>query len=230
MLSVPQRVKAMLSGYLPSFSSASFSMSFRTTSSATSTAACVGIDEGSRACMLRPVGSTSGLRMGSPPGAGMRNCPLSNVIIPGSSLFATICFRQNSRYVKTGANRSSLTSGKPASMMACVHGFFAPIIFPKKPPASSKKFFTSFTRPLESVDCKTKARTAKRDAWTIFSFISTSVRIPWLFPRYTSLISRPTEEAMTRGIPSILSSGRSSWAMFTRVAMASSADGGTPTV
>mmetsp|Transcript_29214 Transcript_29214/g.41804 ORF Transcript_29214/g.41804 Transcript_29214/m.41804 type:complete len:245 (+) Transcript_29214:1066-1800(+) len=230
MLSVPHKVKAILSGYMPSLSSASFSNNFFTTSCATSTAAVVGIDDGSNACMFRPVGRTSGLRIGSPPGAGIRNSPFSNCIIPPSSLFATICFKQNSRYLNNGTKRSSFTFGNPAFMIACVHGFLDPVNEANIPAISSMKDLTSFIRPVESVDWSTRALTAQRDALTIFSLSSTSLRIPLLFPRYTSLISRPMEAAITRGRPSILSSGLSNWAMLTKVAIASSADGGMPTV
>jgi hypothetical protein len=48
----------------------SLSRSFSTTLVPHSTAAVVGMLCGSSACMFLPVGSTSGLRMGSPPGPG----------------------------------------------------------------------------------------------------------------------------------------------------------------
>mmetsp|Transcript_24794 Transcript_24794/g.37899 ORF Transcript_24794/g.37899 Transcript_24794/m.37899 type:complete len:231 (+) Transcript_24794:1139-1831(+) len=230
MLSVPQRVNAIDSGNSPPLSTWSFSKSFLTTPSDTSTAAAVGMEEGSKACMLRPVGRTSGLRIGSPPGAGIKNSPFNNSMIPPSSLSATTCFKTNSRYAIRGVRRSSCTSGNPALMIAWVHGFFCPSIPPKKLPSSSNPFLTSLTRPLESVDWLTRARTAARAASVIWSLSSTSLSTPSLFPRYTSLISRPMEEAITRGRLSISSSGRSSCAMLTRVAMASSAEGGTPTV
>ena len=65
MLSVTQRVKATVSGYLPPCSVESRSSSLSTTTEAQSTAAFVGIDWESSACMFLPVGSTSGFRMGS---------------------------------------------------------------------------------------------------------------------------------------------------------------------
>mmetsp|Transcript_328 Transcript_328/g.508 ORF Transcript_328/g.508 Transcript_328/m.508 type:complete len:248 (+) Transcript_328:670-1413(+) len=97
MLSVPQSTKAIDSGYLPSLSCAWRSSSRSTTTLAQSHAAVVGMACGSRACMFLPVGSTSGLRIGSPPGPGSVNLasrPSSSAPI---SLSATTCLRQYSQ-------------------------------------------------------------------------------------------------------------------------------------
>mmetsp|Transcript_27247 Transcript_27247/g.59505 ORF Transcript_27247/g.59505 Transcript_27247/m.59505 type:complete len:226 (-) Transcript_27247:3093-3770(-) len=70
MLSVPHSTRAMVSGQLPLFSIFWRSIRRSTTTPADCMAAEVGIAWGSRAWMFLPVGSTSGLRMGSPPGPG----------------------------------------------------------------------------------------------------------------------------------------------------------------
>mmetsp|Transcript_11267 Transcript_11267/g.45618 ORF Transcript_11267/g.45618 Transcript_11267/m.45618 type:complete len:210 (+) Transcript_11267:1853-2482(+) len=89
---------------------------------------------------------------------------------------------------------------------------------------------TSLTRPVASVEASTNALTAARVASVICCRRSTSARTPLLALRYTSSSSRPSDEAMTRGRPTTSSSGRSISAIDTKVATASSADGGTPTV
>mmetsp|Transcript_21243 Transcript_21243/g.42409 ORF Transcript_21243/g.42409 Transcript_21243/m.42409 type:complete len:251 (+) Transcript_21243:920-1672(+) len=180
MLSVPQRVKATLSGYCPSFSAWSLSRSLLQTASAHSTAAVVGMLWGSSACMLAPVGSTSGLRIGSPPGPGRMYSPSRAEVNAPSSLSATTCLRQNSRYLKRGSSLSSTTSGNPASLIASVQGFFFPIIPANIPPTSSKMFLTSLTRPSLSVDCMTRALTAAREASVILWLRSTSSSFPSL--------------------------------------------------
>mmetsp|Transcript_38127 Transcript_38127/g.78204 ORF Transcript_38127/g.78204 Transcript_38127/m.78204 type:complete len:248 (+) Transcript_38127:816-1559(+) len=97
MLSVPQSVNAIDSGYSPPASAARRSSRRSTTTLAQSTAADVGMDCGSSACMFLPVGSTSGLRMGSPPGPGTMYLPSSAPMSAPSSLSATILVRPTSR-------------------------------------------------------------------------------------------------------------------------------------
>mmetsp|Transcript_11267 Transcript_11267/g.45616 ORF Transcript_11267/g.45616 Transcript_11267/m.45616 type:complete len:271 (+) Transcript_11267:1010-1822(+) len=118
MLSVPHSVNATDSGNAPvSFSRRASSLS--TTRFAQSTAADVGIDCGSSACMFLPVGRTAGFRMGSPPGPGSMYVPSRASASAPSSLSATTCVRQNSRYSKSGVRRgSSAAFAKPASPSA----------------------------------------------------------------------------------------------------------------
>eukprot|EP00959_Pyramimonas_sp_CCMP1952_P383124 8027995-Pyramimonas_sp.AAC.2 len=71
--------------------------------------------------------------------------------------------------------------------------------------------------------------TISRDLSLMSSRRVTSLRTPLSEERYSSSMSRPREAARMRGRPSKSSSGRSMEAMFTRVATASSAEGGTPT-
>jgi len=97
MLSVPHSTSAMVSGYLPPLLSFSRSSSRSTTTRADLMAACVGMDCGSSAWMFLPVGSTEGLRMGSPPGPGSTYSPFSASVSAPSSLSLTTCVRQNSR-------------------------------------------------------------------------------------------------------------------------------------
>mmetsp|Transcript_722 Transcript_722/g.2427 ORF Transcript_722/g.2427 Transcript_722/m.2427 type:complete len:341 (+) Transcript_722:887-1909(+) len=177
MLSVPQSVKATVSGYSPLLSARRRSMRRSTTTLAQSTAAWVGMDWGSRACMFLPVGSTSGLRMGSPPGPGVMNLPSSASTSAPSSLSATTWRRQNSRYSKSGAMSASEASGKPAEAMA----FFQP-----EPPLSASKNLvlalarpvTSSTRPWALVERSTRARTAARHASVMRWSRSTSSSLP----------------------------------------------------
>ena len=70
MLSVPHSTTATVSGQTPPASARCASSRRSTTTSADLTAAAVGIDCGSSAWMFLPVGSTPGLRIGSPPGPG----------------------------------------------------------------------------------------------------------------------------------------------------------------
>mmetsp|Transcript_118494 Transcript_118494/g.330588 ORF Transcript_118494/g.330588 Transcript_118494/m.330588 type:complete len:336 (+) Transcript_118494:932-1939(+) len=223
MLSVPQRVNAMDSG--SSSVSPMRSSSLSTTTSAVSAAAFVGMDCGSKACMFLPVGNTSGLRMGSPPGPGSMNSPLSARKRLGNSLLRTTSPRQTCKYSKSGDNAPSSQSGKPAPARACFQGL---------PPV--KKFmtflmngFTSSTRPSELVDSATKARTAALLASVTLWMRVTSSSTPLSELRYRTSMSRPTDSAMILGKLFTPISGRSSWAMFTSVATLSSAVGGTPT-
>mmetsp|Transcript_63912 Transcript_63912/g.119907 ORF Transcript_63912/g.119907 Transcript_63912/m.119907 type:complete len:331 (-) Transcript_63912:2264-3256(-) len=228
MLSVPQSVNATDSGHLSSLSCLRRSKSLFTTERAQSTAAAVGMLWGSKACMFLPVGSTSGLRIGSPPGPGVMYLPSSADMSAPNSLSATICFRQNSRY----ANRSPILSSamsKPSANKALRHSV-PPVMPAMAEPMPLKKPDTSSMRPSALVEAFTDARTATRVATLIFSFSSTISRRPLLLSRYTSSIFKPLDCASKRGRPTNPSSGRSSSAMFTRVAMASSAVGGTPTV
>ena len=69
ILSVPHKTQAIVSGQVPcSFFCLSISLS--TTDLAAATAAVVGIDCGSSACIFLPLGNTLGFLMGSPPGPG----------------------------------------------------------------------------------------------------------------------------------------------------------------
>mmetsp|Transcript_61229 Transcript_61229/g.189715 ORF Transcript_61229/g.189715 Transcript_61229/m.189715 type:complete len:205 (+) Transcript_61229:1426-2040(+) len=204
MLSVPQRVKAMDSGTSPVCPMRSSSLS--TTTSAVSAAAFVGMDWGSSACMFLPVGRTSGLRMGSPPGPGSMNSPLSARSRLGSSLLRTTSPRQTCRYSKRGVSEPSSHSGKPASASARFQGV---------PPEKKEMMpriteFTSSTRPSELVDSATKDRTAALLASVMLWIRATSSRTPLSEFRYTFSMSRPTDSAMMRGRPLTDMSGRSS--------------------
>ena len=118
MLSVPQSVNATDSGNSP-LSFSNLSNNFSTTRFAHSTAAVVGIDCGSRACIFLPVGKTPGLRMGSPPGPGSMYWPSSASTNAPSSLSATTWRRQNSRYSNKGSSiLSSDAFWKPADARA----------------------------------------------------------------------------------------------------------------
>lgn len=98
MLSVPHSTNATDSGYALSSESWRWRSSSRsTTTLAQSSAAEVGMADGSSACMFLPVGSTSGLRIGSPPGPGVMNEPSSPSSSAPISLSATTCLRQNSQ-------------------------------------------------------------------------------------------------------------------------------------
>mmetsp|Transcript_2728 Transcript_2728/g.2883 ORF Transcript_2728/g.2883 Transcript_2728/m.2883 type:complete len:208 (+) Transcript_2728:1052-1675(+) len=150
MLSVPHRVKATDSGKDPE-SAFIRSNKRSTTTRATSTAAFVGIDCGSRPCMFLPVGRTSGLRIGSPPGPGVMNLPSSASISPPTSLSATTCFRQNSKYSNSGVMSNSFTFGNPASLRAFFTGL-PPVIELKKFIPPFIRGDTVVIRPLPSVD------------------------------------------------------------------------------
>mmetsp|Transcript_39021 Transcript_39021/g.85332 ORF Transcript_39021/g.85332 Transcript_39021/m.85332 type:complete len:201 (-) Transcript_39021:2738-3340(-) len=183
------------------------------------------MDCGSNACMFLPVGSTSGFRMGSPPGPGSMYSPLSAFSSPGSSLLQTISFRQLCRYTKRGLRSSSLTLGKPAASMAFFQG---------EPPyrkdiMSCTTKFGSSTRPCELVLSATSVRTAARQASVISCSRATSSRLPLSALRYTCSAFSPTDAAIMFGRPLTPNSGLSSCAMFTNVATLSSAVGGTPT-
>merc|ERR1719399_2748038 len=106
--------------------------------------------------MLRPVGSTSGLRIGSPPGPGSTNSPFRASTRPPISLSATTCFRHATQYSKIGASWSSGTS-KPFSSRALRIG---------EPPTTLISEFiialASEMRPSSSVTRSTEARTAAR--------------------------------------------------------------------
>mmetsp|Transcript_52399 Transcript_52399/g.156360 ORF Transcript_52399/g.156360 Transcript_52399/m.156360 type:complete len:273 (-) Transcript_52399:412-1230(-) len=172
MLSVPQRVKAMDSGSSPVWPMRSSSRS--TTTSAVSAAAFVGMDCGSSACMFLPVGRTSGLRMGSPPGPGSMNSPFSARKRLGSSLLRTTSPRQTCRYSKRGVSAPSSHSGKPAPASARFQG-----VPPwKKDMTPRMRELTSSTRPSELVDSATKAPTAARLAWVMDWMRATSSRTP----------------------------------------------------
>mmetsp|Transcript_9378 Transcript_9378/g.32626 ORF Transcript_9378/g.32626 Transcript_9378/m.32626 type:complete len:202 (-) Transcript_9378:2428-3033(-) len=97
MLSVPHSTTAIDSGYTPPFSIFWRSSRRSTTTEADCSAAAVGMACGSSAWMFLPVGSTSGLRMGSPPGPGTMYCPSSASLSAPSSLSFTTCSRQNAR-------------------------------------------------------------------------------------------------------------------------------------
>ena len=55
---------------------------------------------------------TSGLRMGSPPGPGRMNFPFKASRRPPSSLSATTCLRQNSKYWKRGVRSWGREGGR----------------------------------------------------------------------------------------------------------------------
>mmetsp|Transcript_39448 Transcript_39448/g.97678 ORF Transcript_39448/g.97678 Transcript_39448/m.97678 type:complete len:213 (+) Transcript_39448:1229-1867(+) len=84
--SSPHRLTLTVSGYAPSLAARCCSMMARATRAPRSAAAGEGMRYGSRAWMLRPVGSTPGpSRSRSPPTAGSRYSPLSAFIAPLSS-------------------------------------------------------------------------------------------------------------------------------------------------
>ena len=179
MLSVPQRTKAIDSGYAPLLSRAWRSRRRSTTTLAQSHAAIVGIACGSSACMLRPVGSTAGLRIGSPPGAGSMKLPSRPSRSAPISLSATTCLRQNSQYSKSGFIASSSTSGKPASAAAFFIGEPAAIMSPTE-------HITEFTwppRPWASVARTTDARTAARTPSVIWLKRLAASRLPASYSR-----------------------------------------------
>mmetsp|Transcript_68140 Transcript_68140/g.190257 ORF Transcript_68140/g.190257 Transcript_68140/m.190257 type:complete len:204 (-) Transcript_68140:67-678(-) len=202
MLSVPQRVKAMDSGLSPCFWS--LSNKRPTTTKAVSTAAFVGIDWGSRACMFLPVGSTSGFRIGSPPGPGSMNSPLSARTRLGSSLLHTISLRQTCKYSKRGFKSFSAQLGKPALARARYQG--EP---PMKKFAKSWNGLGGMTRPSSLVLSDTSARTAARLAMVISCKRLTSSRTPLSAFRYTVSASEPMDSAMIFGKPLMFMSGRS---------------------
>mmetsp|Transcript_40108 Transcript_40108/g.95937 ORF Transcript_40108/g.95937 Transcript_40108/m.95937 type:complete len:256 (+) Transcript_40108:1295-2062(+) len=193
MLSVPQSVKAIDSGSSPVCPM--FSSRRSTTTSAVSAAAFVGMDCGSRACMFFPVGSTSGLRMGSPPGPGSMNSPLRARSRLGSSLLRTTSPRQTCRYSKRVVNGPSSQSEKPVSASARFQG-----VPPWKNDTMPRmKGFTSSTRPSELVDSATRDRTAALLASVMVWMRATSSSTPLSEFRYTFSMSRPTDSAMIRG-------------------------------
>mmetsp|Transcript_1911 Transcript_1911/g.3477 ORF Transcript_1911/g.3477 Transcript_1911/m.3477 type:complete len:236 (-) Transcript_1911:2375-3082(-) len=173
MLSVPHRVSATLSGHLPPISCFWRSSSLSTTTLAQSTAALVGMDCGSSACMFLPVGRTLGLRMGSPPGPGAMYSPSSAPMRPPSSLSATTCSRQKPRYLNRGVRFASGTS-KPSSARALRQG----LLMPTKPCSWTARGLTLSMRPSELADCIAAARTAERVASTICWRRTTSSRTP----------------------------------------------------
>ena len=131
--------------------------------------------------MFLPVGRTSGLRIGSPPGPGTMYLPSRADTRAPSSLSATICLRQNSRYSKSGESESSATS-KPSAESD---------FFQDDPPLRPANAFsrplkigaTSSIRPSALVDESTSERTAARQALVIFTLSSTSSRTPLLLLR-----------------------------------------------
>mmetsp|Transcript_62277 Transcript_62277/g.94036 ORF Transcript_62277/g.94036 Transcript_62277/m.94036 type:complete len:225 (-) Transcript_62277:884-1558(-) len=174
--------------------------------------------------MFLPVGSTSGLRMGSPPGPGRMYLPSRASMSAPSSLSATTWRRQNSRYPKSCAMALS-SRLKPLSLSARFQGV-PPCILSIMPAIG----LTCSTRPAELVLRSTSERTAERTASVISWLKLTSSSTPLLLLRYTSSMSRSRLSARRRGSDLTPSSGRSSEAMLTRVAILSSAVGGTPTV
>mmetsp|Transcript_3193 Transcript_3193/g.5539 ORF Transcript_3193/g.5539 Transcript_3193/m.5539 type:complete len:238 (+) Transcript_3193:1568-2281(+) len=188
---------------------------------------------GSKACKFLPVGSTSGFRMGSPPGPGIMYRPSRAAIKAPSSLSRTTSPKQICKYSNKGVRSSSLTSLKPASSRARFHGelAFIPSILPTKAP--KLKVATFSTRPSLLVEAMTHALTASRHAIVISCKSCTSSNLPRSLMEYTSSMSRSIDSAMMRGrdlIPFSPSSGRSRPAMFTKVAIASCAVGGLPMV
>ena len=176
MLSVPQSVNATDSGSSPlSFSNRS--NNFSTTRFAHSTAAVVGIDWGSRACMFLPVGSTPGLRMGSPPGPGSMYWPSSastsapELVVRDDLAQAELEVLEERlehlvlRRLREARRREGLAVGRLAEHAA--ESFFHHI-------------WTSLTRPWLSVDSSTSARTAARVPCVIFWSNSTSCNTPSL--------------------------------------------------
>lgn len=101
----------MVSGQLPLLSALFRANSRSTTILADWTAAAVGIDWGSRAWMFLPVGNTSGLRMGSPPGPGNMYSPSKPLSNAPSSLSAQTCCKQNSKYSNRGFKAEVSTLG-----------------------------------------------------------------------------------------------------------------------
>mmetsp|Transcript_27653 Transcript_27653/g.70481 ORF Transcript_27653/g.70481 Transcript_27653/m.70481 type:complete len:274 (+) Transcript_27653:1441-2262(+) len=178
MLSVPHSTKAIDSGYSPPLSCCWRSRRRSTTSLAQSHAAVVGIACGSSACMFLPVGSTSGLRIGSPPGPGVMKEPSRPSRSAPISLSATICLRQNSQYLKRPSRSESATSkSRPRSALRI-----------GEPPenmaeSDSATSLTSVTRPCASVERSTDARTAARTPSLISSARRTSARTPPSEPR-----------------------------------------------
>mmetsp|Transcript_22440 Transcript_22440/g.45044 ORF Transcript_22440/g.45044 Transcript_22440/m.45044 type:complete len:283 (+) Transcript_22440:1411-2259(+) len=173
MLSVPHRVRATDSGQTPPLSIFWRSTRRSTTTFAHLTAAEVGIDCGSRACMFFPVGSTLGLRMGSPPGPGVMYSPLSADMRPPSSLSATTCSRQNPRYLNSGVSSLSSTL-KPSSLSALRHGVW----IPTKPWRVTARGLTASMRPSALALSMAAALTAARVASTICWRSATSSSTP----------------------------------------------------
>merc|ERR1712216_554705 len=103
--------------------------------------------------MFLPVGNTPGFLIGSPPGPGSMYCPSKASTSAPSSLSATTCLKQNSKYSKSGSSiLSSEAFTKPCDARALRYG-----AWPNIPPnAFSITFCTSLTLPWESVDSWTK--------------------------------------------------------------------------
>mmetsp|Transcript_9636 Transcript_9636/g.16658 ORF Transcript_9636/g.16658 Transcript_9636/m.16658 type:complete len:272 (-) Transcript_9636:2642-3457(-) len=222
MLSVPHRTTAIDSGNWPSFSAFWRERRRSTTVLAARMAAAVGIACGSRAWMFLPVGSTSGLRMGSPPGPGRTYSPFRARMRARSSLSAMICLRQNWRYSIMGFTAFSST-GKPASFRAASHAGFS------RWNRKSVIDLTAEMRPSTSADSFTSAVTDALVASFILSRSSTSSRSPRSLREYMSSMSRPMDWARALGMLMASFSSRSRPAMLTRVAAASSEEGGLPT-
>uniref|UniRef100_A0A0A9NXC5 Uncharacterized protein n=1 Tax=Arundo donax TaxID=35708 RepID=A0A0A9NXC5_ARUDO len=105
----------------------------------------------------------------------------------------------------------------------CTHGSERP-----KPRMVLSLLATSTTCPLLFVVFSTKAMMAPREASVICLKSSTSASMPLSLPLYTSSMFLPTVSASMLGSEIMPSSGRSRAAMFTNVATASMALGGSP--
>mmetsp|Transcript_45111 Transcript_45111/g.134703 ORF Transcript_45111/g.134703 Transcript_45111/m.134703 type:complete len:284 (+) Transcript_45111:1154-2005(+) len=177
MLSVPHRTSAIVSGYLPPLSVLSRSMRRSTTTAADLMAATVGMDCGSSAWMFLPVGSTSGLRMGSPPGPGSTYLPSRPSTRAPSSLSLTICVKQKSKYLNVSASSRRLHPANSVPRSARENGSsYKPIhlemvvwmLLPMRP-----------SRPVRSL---TYSPTSSRLMAVIRCSVSTSASSPRLLP------------------------------------------------
>mmetsp|Transcript_21123 Transcript_21123/g.66895 ORF Transcript_21123/g.66895 Transcript_21123/m.66895 type:complete len:243 (-) Transcript_21123:2517-3245(-) len=225
MLSVPHSTTAIDSGQAPPLTSFSLLRSRSTTMEALWSAAPVGMDWGSSAWMFLPVGRTSGLRMGSPPGPGMMYLPLRASTRAWISLSLTTCSRQNCRYSNTSFSSSLLAPANWVPLRGFSYEGFCPNMAPME------LSWDLVTRPAELVTPLTKACTISRDIWVMSCCRFTSSSTPASLPRYTVSMSLPAASARMAGMPRMggSASGRSMPAMLTRVATASSAVGATPT-
>mmetsp|Transcript_17926 Transcript_17926/g.50515 ORF Transcript_17926/g.50515 Transcript_17926/m.50515 type:complete len:298 (-) Transcript_17926:2176-3069(-) len=226
MLSVPQSTRAIDSGYVPPFSWRWRSIRRSTTTCALWMAAEVGMAWGSSAWMFFPVGSTSGFRMGSPPGPGSTYSPSRPSTSAPSSLSFTTWVRQKFRYANW------LSRSMRSARLNCVPSTAATYGLDFMPVNLAKAFMSvASMRPSWPTFSSTNACTHSLEAMVMSCSSSTSASTPLSELRYTSSMSRPTAAARIPGRPRSGGSfsGRSMEAMFTSVATDSSAEGGTPT-
>mmetsp|Transcript_3234 Transcript_3234/g.7519 ORF Transcript_3234/g.7519 Transcript_3234/m.7519 type:complete len:339 (+) Transcript_3234:936-1952(+) len=175
MLSVPHSTSAMDSGYTPFCSTRWRSIRRSTTTLADAMAAEVGMAWGSRAWMFLPVGSTLGLRIGSPPGPGSTYCPSSASVRAPSSLSVTICSRQKRRYPKSLRHAATSTFSNLLPFRASPQGsarFAPPNMAPSPPRALAAR------RPEGSDALDTNSPTMTRDASVMSCSSCTSSRMP----------------------------------------------------